>query len=90
MRLVIDFDGTITKDIKYIPYKYGAVKSNIRKRLCKLKKDGVYIIVWTSRSWAEREKISEYLLINFIPHNEIICCKPIADIYYDVKNVMIL
>ena len=85
--LVIDFDGTITEPTIYKPYTYGAVNKKIKASLKELYANGWRVIIWTSRSWAEKDNIVDYLNHNEIMFTQLICCKPIGDVYCDNKNI---
>jgi hydroxymethylpyrimidine pyrophosphatase-like HAD family hydrolase len=85
--IVVDFDGTIvTYDGWKGQYIYGEIIPEARETLKQIKKNGFRIMIHTCRNWVEQQTIEDYLSINDIPYDLVICGKPFGLFYIDDKS----
>lgn len=85
---LVDLDGTI---FSYDHWRgsgtFGSLIPEAKASLETIHAAGVEIIIYTSRHWTERNAIARELVKNKVPFNQIICGKPIGDVYIDDKAV---
>lgn len=87
-RAVVDFDGTIADYHGYRgPGKFEEPLPGAKEALIRLQEEGYRIVVFTSRGWAEQDGIEAYLRSHGLPFAQVICGKPLADVYIDDRGV---
>jgi len=84
--ICFDFDGTCTEKDTY-PF-LGKANMDISRLTLKLRTNGYYIIINSSRDTLDYDTIQAYLDGNFFVYDAIhLKCKPTADVYIDDKSM---
>lgn len=84
--IVCDLDGTICTEEKRFSRSLAIPIKNVRVRLLQAQKAGHEIVIFTARGWEEYEMTKAWLVANDIPHDRLICGKPIGDIFIDDRS----
>jgi uncharacterized HAD superfamily protein len=82
-RVVIDMDGTICTEKPTFEKSLAVINKHAREVINKLHDSGVHVIIYTARGWAEYEMTKQWLLTNDIRYEQLICGKPIYDVWID-------
>ena len=84
--IIFDIDNTICTEEK-IGEKYLAKQfENIVELINKLYYSGNIIILYTSRNWCDYKITKKWLKENNVNHSELMCGKPIYDMWIDDKS----
>lgn len=86
----VDLDGTLADPIWTPQNPTADIGEPIHKNVMKVRQladEGWKIIIHTSRSWTEYERIEAWLLHHLIPFKEIQCGKPLYAAYIDDRAI---
>jgi len=82
-RVVIDLDGTICEEVPTFERCMAQPKSCVVTTLNDLKQHGYFIIIYTARGWAEYKMTKDWLKTHNIPHDLLLCGKPLYNYWID-------
>lgn len=86
----IDLDGTLCYSTWTPDQKRSVIgdviPENVEK-LLELIEHGYYCYIFTARHWSDKEMIEAWLVENNIPITEVICGKPLFDVFADDRNL---
>lgn len=87
MRVVFDLDGTICEEKPTFEKCLAKILPGAKEKINLLYDTGDTIIIYTGRSWAEYEMTKDWLNKNGIKFHQLLCGKPIYDIWIDDKAI---
>ena len=87
MRIVIDLDGTICEEKPTFEKSLAKPLPKAVEAINDLHDKGHFIIIYSSRGWAEYNMTLEWLKENGIPFDLLMLGKPIYDMWLDDKAV---
>jgi uncharacterized HAD superfamily protein len=90
MKLVIDIDGTICTEEKQFSRSLAKPIDGAVKALKEINSKGHFIILYSSRTWAEYEMTVEWLKEHEIPFDQLILGKPQGDYWIDDRAIEFL
>jgi len=86
MRVLVDFDNTLTEDnVRYWDGEREQPDQDIVDAVRDHYHDGDTVIVWTARPWSEASTIAARLTEWELPYHGIRCEKGSGDVYIDDK-----
>jgi len=83
----IDVDGTICDERKTFEKSLAEPKQDIINIVNKLYSAGNRIIIYTARGWGEYSMTERWLEDNGVKYHQLLCGKPIADVFLDDRAV---
>jgi uncharacterized HAD superfamily protein len=90
MKLVIDIDGTICTEEKQFSRSLAKPIEGAVNALKEINSKGHFIILYSSRTWAEYEMTVDWLEKHEIPFDQLILGKPQGDYWIDDRAIEFL
>lgn len=87
MRLIIDLDGTICEERPTFERGLAKPKMLAVEALRRFKAWGHHITIYTARGWREYDMTKAWLDDHNIPYDNLICGKPVYDIWIDDRAI---
>ena len=86
-KLIIDIDGTICEEVPVFSKSLVQPIEGAVRCINKLHKEGFFIILYTSRGWAEYDMTKNWLNTYNIEYDVLLCGKPLYDVWIDDKAI---
>lgn len=85
--IIVDLDGTICEERSTFERALAQPLPGAASYLEKLWEEGCHIIIYTTRNWSEYPMTKHWLTVHHIPHHQLICGKPLGDVWIDDRAV---
>ena len=80
-------DGTLCEEVPTFEKSMAQPKHEVIEFINKLYAFGTHIIIYTSRGWAEYRMTKKWLNNFNVKYHQLICGKPIYDVWLDDKSI---
>jgi len=85
--IVTDMDGTLCEEVPTFERSMAKPNQESIEFINKSYALGAHIIIYTSRSWAEYRMTKTWLDSSNVKYHQLICGKPIYDVWLDDKSI---
>lgn len=82
-KIVFDIDGTLCDEVGTFEKTFALPKKAMINLVNESYSKGIFVILYTARSWAEYKLTEVWLLENKVNYNLLICGKPNYDLWID-------
>lgn len=86
-RIVFDIDGTLCEERETFERGLAQPKKEIIELVNEVYAQGVFVILYTARSWSEYRITETWLKGNGVHYNLLMCGKPVYDLWVDDRSV---